>query len=467
MKRFSLAFLGLLLLFSGTAVFFGAEWVRAGLQRQLSRFLGVPVRIQRVTLLPHRLSMHGVSLQPGSPLRIERLDVEGNFLVPTAGSLTLTGLNLSIAGLPLNAHGRVFLRSAPGSYARVEGQLSLDHPFLRGEVELTGRLLEPVTLGWVEGVHVGRRHFVAQWRIREDSLTLTRMEIQGGWTAVGRLAPSGEAELRLAAAETRAQLKVVPTGRKAARATLWMYREGLLPKEVSTAWELKDRKLFLRAAFQGKSAGLSGSVDLRPPHPMEMTLQVWQLQVEEILKWFQPEVSPGQRSGWLQAELTLEGPARNPEVHGQIRMRQVNWDGLQVESVTAHVEGRAPHLRVEGAVTPQPESVMLMEGRVDLRRVGRPDFLNGVRLNSADHQLELAGWQLGMTPGTSGVFLRPISGAQEPRLGLAYEMDTSVPQEPIARQGLEMEYPISSQESVRYRVEEEEQFFGVEHRKKF
>lgn len=482
MKRTFLAVLGFSLLFFGTAVLFGAELARRGLQKEFSRLLGVPIRIERVIILPHRLTLRGVTAQVPAPVLIEQLEIEGNFLSPRPlwlllnrrpalppGTMTLTGLNLSVAGVPVRSTGRVFLTSVPNSYALIEGRLSIEHPFLRGELEIAGRLLEPVVLGWVEGVRIQRHHFVGQWRIRRDSMELIQMEIQGGWKANGRLVFSKESQLNLDGPETKIKLRLVPSGPRAARATLWMYREGLIPKEISAEWEMKRSRVRFAAALSDGTAELDGWLDFRPPYPLEATLKIRQMQLTELAQWIQPALDLSQISGRAEAEIHLSGPLREPVLRGEMSARRVQFNEMQIDLITARFEGRGSRLRVDGTVIPQPNSLLMLEGGVDLRRIGQPDFFSGVRLSSTDQDVQVAGWQMRMTPGSSGIWIqRPLPGSETGvKLGLNYDTDTTVPQEPLYRQGVEVQYPIGSEESVRVRMEKDEQFLGVEHRKKF
>ena len=135
MKRFLRLFLAVFLI-SLAATVAGAEIARLKVQEGLGRFLGVPVRVQRLTFSTHRLTLHGVSflLPAQAPVRIDRLRMEGSLWsvatgrlftgsFPNLRSVKLTGLTLSVAGVPLQAEGKVYLRGQPGTYARVEGLL--------------------------------------------------------------------------------------------------------------------------------------------------------------------------------------------------------------------------------------------------------------------------------------------------------------------------------------------------------
>ena len=487
MKRAVLAFGGFLFffLFCGAAALSVLRTARLGLQEELSRFLGVPVRIEQVALGPRRLTLQGVTVQEPSSaaaaaLWIERLEMEGQMfslrrfwlllnrrpLLP-AGPLTLTGVTFSVAGFPLEAQGKVRLTSVPGSYAVIEGRLSLEHPFLRGEVDLSGRLLEPVTEGWVEGAFIPRRHFVGEWKIGEDSIQLIRMEMEQGWLCSGRLSLSRQGEMELEGPETRIQLKLAAWDSQAAQATLWVYREGLDPKEISVRWNLKWPRLIFSAAVSGAAADLKGWMGLQPPYPLDLTLTVRQIPLAEAAEWVPPASEWPRLKGSLKVEVHLAGSAQAPDFEGDFSARQVQFNDLWLDTVAVRFEGKGSHLWVDGTIHSRPESVLLAGGWVDLRRFGRPDFFNTVRLDSMGRGGAQVDGQRVLSQASSGVFVQRAIGAERMKVGLAYKIDTGVPQEPLERRGLEVEYPIGTEHAVRVRMEKEEQFFGVEHRKKF
>jgi hypothetical protein len=216
--------------------------------------LGIPVRVQRLTFSARRLTLHGVSflLPVRAPLRVDRLNLEGSILsvatgrlftgtFPNVRSVKLTGLTLSVSGVPLRAEGEVFLRGQPGAAARVDGKLTLEHPMLKGEVEITGQLLEPVVFGWIESAPTGRTHFISKLDITREAIGLPRMQIQGGWTATGGLVfrqPSWKGELNVIGPDReRFRFQIMPGDGNSTRAMLWMRPEGAPSKEVAASRE--------------------------------------------------------------------------------------------------------------------------------------------------------------------------------------------------------------------------------------
>lgn len=468
-KRISLVLLGFLFLLFGSTLLFGAELARRAMEREIGRLLGVPVRIARLAFTPRQLTLHDISFQmpqaASVPLRVERIHLEGSPF-SSSGLLTLTGLNLSVAGFPLQAKGRVFLRRVPGSYALNEGSLDIEHPLLRGRVELTGRLLEPIVLGWLQTANGSPHHFVGQWKVRKDSVELLQMEIQGGWFASGKLSSGSRAQLNIAGPEERIRFKAAPVGLGQMRAEWWMYRPDLSARQVTVEWSTQRERLALQARLEGTANSVKGWIHLRPPYRTNLTLQLRDFPVEELAQWFGETGSP-MLSGRLGGKVWLSGPLRTLISRGDLSLREGRLGAGTFETIALRFDGKGPQLWTDSTVRTPSQKVYLGEGKVDLRRIGRPEFLSAVRWSSKDRDLQMAGWLLSLTPGASGFQMQRLSGENPLRLGLAAGVDTSVPQEPVTRGGVQVQYPLGSEESLKVKMEKEEQLLTVEHRKKF
>ena len=118
-----------------------------------------------------------------------------------------------------------------------------------------------------------------------------------------------------------------------------------------------------------------------------------------------------------------------------------------------------------------------MEGTVDLRQIGQPDFFRAITLISMERNLEVGNWQVSPLNApvlqraglqkSRGVRLRRSSSETPISIGLAIKMDDQMGPEAVSREGMEVGIAISEEESVSLRLEGEEQFLGIEHRKRF
>ncbi len=403
------------------------------IEQDLSQFLKVPVHVGRVSFSLRRLTLHQVSFGK-VPLNIRRLRMEGSLLSALSGklfqgswqkgavqSVTLTGLNVTMAGVPLQAEGRLYLTGSPGTYMQVEGELTVEHRLLKAEVEVGGRALQPVVFGWVEDVRGVRRHFSSQWEFRREAIRLSRLELQGGWNASGELAMQPKAH-----------------------ALIWVQREGFSPEELSVTWSVGRSQLEFEAGLSSKQASLAGEMGLHFPYWASLALSVNGLELGEVAHWL-PGNMPSKIAGRVQGQVSISGSLNHWISSGDLLAAEGRFGFLEFTQIALRFHGKGPILQIENSQLSKPTGTLLMEGMVDLRRIGHPDFFQAVKLTPLSRNLEVAGWQMSPTPGSSGLQIkRPLSD-QDITVGLSYKSDAELP-----RQDQQGEFLV-----------------GIEHRKKF
>ncbi|MBI3322125.1 MAG: hypothetical protein HYZ94_00390 [Candidatus Omnitrophica bacterium] len=457
-KRYVLILLALLSL--GAVLFGGEELARAALQQALSRAFQVPVSIRRLSFSTRDITLHGVSLSASrsaaasAPVAIRRVRIEGSpfstlgrrlftrsWKEETQETLTVTGLTLLIGGVPLHSDGRVTVTAGPDRPAGCEGRLTLDHPVVRGEIDISGRALHPVVYGWIEGAGAVRRRFISQFHLSAEGVGLDRMEIQGGWTAEGWVSMPGagsgwKGDLHVSGPEGRRyELRLEPLSGKRLRLAAQLFREGAPPKKVSVVWKVRRSRLELDADLLGEEAKLTGVVELNPPHKLDMKLQFRQLDVQEMLECYFPGVVSSPVSGRVEGQVTLGGFTQRPVSAGELLSREGSMGPMKFDSMRLRFEGQGPLLHIHDSQIVKPKGVVSMEGTVDLRKIGQQDFFRHVRLNSTEPGVDLLGLEMSVTKDGSG--------------------------------GIQLGREISPQEQVNLRVQGEEEILSVEHRRKF
>ena len=406
MKRFPRLLLFALLALSAV---FWASWEAARLraEQQLSRFLGVPVHVRRLTFTPGGLTLHKVSFELAgkSPLRIERLQVEGSPFSSSFSqlrSITLTGLKLSIAGVPLNAGGKVHIRAVPGSYAQVDGQLELKHPTVRGEAEIAGRLVEPVVFGWVETKAFGKRRFLSKLILSREAIGLQQLEVQGGWAATGNVLirrPAWQADLSVIAPDTtRYRFRIEPGVKPWVRAKLSVYPEEGAPKEFFGQWAIERGHLEFEAQLLGRQGVLKGVTELQFPYRTTAALDLFSLDLDEIADWI-PGQSSSNLSGIVKGRMEMSAFLGGVSSSGELVSRRGRFGRMDFEQMAVRFKGQGPLIQVHDSYLARRGTLALMEGGVDVRRIGKPDFFRNVKLSPAPDVkggLELPGFDLGI-----------------------------------------------------------------------
>lgn len=391
MRRFPRFMLFAVLALSA-AFWAGWEAARLKAQQELSRFLGVPVHVRRLTFTPNRLTLHKVSFElPGkSPLRVERLQVEGapfTSSISKLRSVTLTGLKVSVAGVPLNAEGKVFIRGEPGQYARVDGQLDLAHPSIKGRAEVTGRLVEPVLFGWLETEAFGKRNFIAKLSLSREAIGLQQLEVQGGWAATGNVLtrkPGWRGELSVIDPKTnRYRFQVEPGAAKPwMRAKLQVHPEEGTPKEFFAQWALQKDRLEFEAQLLGRQGVLTGESELQFPYRTNASLELFALDLSEIAGWI-PGQSSSNLSGKVKGRLEMSALMGKVSSAGELVSTAGRFGRMDFEQILVKFRGQGPMIQVKDSHMARRGTLAQMEGQLDVRRIGKPDFFRHVKLSPA------------------------------------------------------------------------------------
>ncbi len=488
----------------GATVLFAAELGRIQIEDSLSRFFKIPVRIERLTFTPRRLTLHNVCLEPKRSrfnsadehslpvLLIDQLQIEGSIFSVLSGrsfgswwagggleSVQVTRLTFSVGGVPVQAQGRIFLTGSSTGPTRCEGWLTLQHPILGGRVEVSGTALKPVLFGWFGNGDSGTRaHFVSSWRISGEGIRCLQMQIQDGWLLQGGLQRDLPDPSRPAAAsfngfftfkkgDERFELLFSSLSSSSGNAIFRLYREEQLPREMEAQWKVRQSDLEFKGTLMGGQAFLSGHLNLEAPYPVTMALNLKGVVMEEVAKWVLPARRVPALSGRLHGTVTLSGPLNQIISEGEISARSFTLGHDQFDYGVIRFRGQGSMLEVHNSQMNRETGIVLVDGRVDLRRLGKQGFLSSIKMSSLENGVGWAGWRMTQGVSSSGLRLGKVGSDGKVSVGFNYQMDTGVGPEPKERQGVEVGLPITSQQKVSIRLNKEEEFVGVEHRQRF
>jgi hypothetical protein len=184
----------------------------------------------------------------------------------------------------------------------------------------------------------------------------------------------------------------------------------------------------------------------------------------------------GRVEGWVH----LQGPWTRLVSQGELFSRNGTFRQRRFELATLRFSGLGPILQIQDSGIRFPGESMRIEGSVDLRRIGQPHFFRQVRLNSTGKSMTFGGWEVspvsvqspggpmgGPGGGASGLVAQRMTEDEKVSVHLAYEVDEEIRPEPMTHPKVEVGYSLSEQERLKVRLDRDENFLGVEHRKRF
>jgi len=478
----------------------------------LSQLLQVPVRIRHLTVSPNRVTLHQISIKAfpfhasdmriGTPpfLLIDRVRIHASvpLLFKQAGhgsllemlesgiveSVIVKDVSLSLSGVSLWSRGLEFFRPSPNSQMQCEGWFLVRHPFLSGHIELSGALLSPVFLGWLEIPSDIRRHFVGQAAVTPSRLVLSRLEITGGWSASGSVEMPSQVTSSTYSSSTehrdiRGDLRLVgplgqcdvelklPSIEKGEMVLNVLMEEGEDRQKITGAWRIGHSRLHVKMDFFEDQLELAGDVSLKSPYPMDFVMDFKGVGMDTVASFLLPKGRTPTLAGSLHGRVDVDGPLHRLVSRGDVTSHNGRFGSDRFERAVLHFEGAGPILQIANSQLTKPTGVLLIDGAVDLRRFGQSDFFSNIRLSSLEQSLGVSGWEVVPSEKSSGLKIK--KGAPEKvSVSFAYGMDDrDISQEPVVRKELEVSYPLNEQQRLRMKLDREDRFLGVEHRGKF
>ncbi|MCM8794968.1 MAG: hypothetical protein NC819_04110 [Candidatus Omnitrophica bacterium] len=472
------------------------ERARIRLQADLSDLFRVPVRIGAVSFSPRHLTLSDIRPEALEPQKnapvfgIDELQIKGNLLSvlwhPSflswsrkgeMESFQISRMTLLVAGIPLQAKGELFLTRRTNEAALCEGWLDLAHPLLKGRLEVSGPVDRPILFGWVSFADKEPVHFVSRWALNSREIRCEQMETGGGWlsrgviTAAGGKAGSegfdGSVDVWRRGEEERYELQLFSVSPSGGDVGFWVHRPAQMPQDLIASWTIEGSRVKVKASGLRESVLLDGSVGLAAPFPVDLTLDLRAFPLAESIRWIPNGDQQPLIGGRLLGTVQVRGSLGNLASKGEVSGVSMLFGTVAFPRVALRFDGNGPILRIRDSQLVRESGVLLMEGVVDMRRIGQPDFFRGVKLSSLDKSLRWGEWRVSDIPGVSGLELHKYSKAGNVSVGLNYQVDTQNQPESVQREGVKVGLPLSPQEKLKIQMEGEEGFLGVEHRKKF
>jgi hypothetical protein len=159
----------------------------------------------------------------------------------------------------------------------------------------------------------------------------------------------------------------------------------------------------VQAQLFQEQALLEGELGLEPPYHLAAVLRLSGLELQSVAEWFSQRLGGARIAGRVSGQVELSGTSHEILSRGELFGEEGRFNQQAIRGMKLRFHGKGPILWIESSHLVRAEGTLGMEGSVDLRRLGRPDFFQGVRLKSTGRNaVSWAGWQVGPLPGWRG-----------------------------------------------------------------
>jgi len=356
-------------------------------------------------------------------------------LAPEPVRLVVTGASIATPGqAPLLTSGRLLAEWRDGQVTVHRAEIHLLGTVLRATGTLTG--IATADPQWRFHVHLAGHSLSGQFdvsgRLKASAIRVGAFQAVGGvvdwaqrrWSLTLAATAGGLVTVQGSLTDwqhpqcdvTLTDLRIGPltVSTTAHLATTWVARpgadrvlEGTLTTSGSTIngqasgellglWALAPQVLAIETLQLGDHYRFSGVIGISPPHPLTLTLEMSDVDAARVAAMIEPGKSP-MAAGMVHGSIEITGTADAPRLHGYLGGRDGKIGATPFKTATINFEGERSIIRLLDSRIRQLDAMVIMEGSVDLSRLGTQRVFEHVRMIP---QTPLRPWR---EPGTASV----------------------------------------------------------------
>ena len=236
--------------------------------------------------------------------------------------------------------------------------------------------------------------------------------------------------------------------------------------ELKIFFKLTKDKLRIYSLNFGESYRLRGTVGLKEPFETNAYFEILRANLRDIaviLKAKRPDVVTGIMNGLF----SIKGPLANLESSGFIGGRSGKIGPIWYDSADIRIHGTGPIINIVDSRIRQAQATFTMEGYIDLRSVADSNLLDCLKLKSDMKTIVWDGWDISKDGSDSIKMVKEIG--EKVSVGFrTFAREELLPyQKRDNTDEMSLEYKLDNGQLFQMKLKENEEFFGVEHKRKF
>lgn len=151
--------------------------------------------------------------------------------------------------------------------------------------------------------------------------------------------------------------------------------------ETAGAWRMSARGVTVSDLAFGARWRLSGSAGWMPPYPVNLVLDAEEADAARIAALIEPGKSP-LAGGIVQGRVALTGTLDAPRLRGTLAARHGKLGATAFETADVQFEGEGTVIRFTDTQLRQPGAIVVVEGFLDVTKLGTPTVFQDMRLTA-------------------------------------------------------------------------------------
>lgn len=236
-------------------------------------------------------------------------------------------------------------------------------------------------------------------------------------------------------------------------------------KELEASYEIVGTLLKIVSCKLGEEFQLSGTIELIEPHRLDLTLDIVGADTSSIatLTGIKGELL----SGLINGKLEIQGPIASPYLRGYLEAMEGRLGDIKYQSAKVNLNGYNWLAEIYDSRVNRENGFLTLEGEVDLKKFGRPDVLEGLRLKSDQRTIVWDGWDIIREEERDEVSLKKGVG-EDFQVNFKSFLNEGLEENTEQEEGeVGLEYKLKGNKALRMRMRRYEDFLSLEQRVRF
>lgn len=238
-------------------------------------------------------------------------------------------------------------------------------------------------------------------------------------------------------------------------------------KEVELKWIIRNKELFITDFQLGDTYRMSGKVKLSRPYQTELALSINNAELGDWFVFFNPSYTAS-ISGLVEGKIKVEGPIAALSTNGRLNIREGNINAVKFNAINFNLKGEGPILAVSDSRIFKDGGFLRMDGEIDLRKFGRRNILEDVKITTDQRVIVWEGWDITKSPSEI-MAKKGISDNVDVNFKTYVTVgnQSGMDEDEDKKSEIGLDYKIKKDDSINVRMKEDSAFVGVEHKMKF
>lgn len=211
-----------------------------------------------------------------------------------------------------------------------------------------------------------------------------------------------------------------------------------------------------------------GKIALRRPYNIDAVFTASNLSLNWLaLSMGVKGARPPVISGAMNGKFEFKGPPAKLKSNMRIEIRQGALAGLDFESLSANLIGDGPVIRIEDSRIMRRSGYFALAGEMDLRKIGRSDMFEGIKLSSSDSAISWDEWETTRSQDMQEIRMKKRLNDEISLDFKKFVTEDRVDESLGYTDKVTLEYKLHPNDSLKMTLGQDADFLGFEHKDRF